>query len=254
MSREMPATFLELVQRSVWESHDVSGGPQSVEDNSQTYRRHINWINWAWLDLQKQYPDWKFMFREAEMSWPADASRQTLDELGLGLTENANTLATLGQWKTPHVFRAWPTATPGNQPLLDFVTYHRDGGALGFKEQFLYGTTRTDTGRPQFITIHPDDSLLLHPIPNEAYTVVGEYYRAPVVMVGNGAIPEGLPMAHRLMLVYKALTEYGGYNAANEVYQKAHHEYKRMLRQLDQVQRPRNIRSGAGNSRNWRGV
>ena len=56
MSREMPETFLELVQRSVWESHDVSGGPTTVDDDTRAYRRHINWINWAWLDLQKQYP------------------------------------------------------------------------------------------------------------------------------------------------------------------------------------------------------
>lgn len=248
MSREMPENFLELVQRQVWESHDVSGGPSSVSDDTQQYRRHINWLNWAWLDLQKQNPDWKFMFREKDMAWAAHQRQRTVAELGLGQTDGKNTTDTLGQWKRPRVFRAWPTAAPGTQPRLTFVEYD------AFKQTYLYGTATTETGTPQFITIHPDDSLLMHPIPTVAFTVAGEYYRAPLVMEGDDGEPDGLPPAYRLMLVYKALTEYGGYNAANEVYQKAHHEYSRMFRQLQQLMRPQNIRSGPGRSRNWRGL
>ena len=246
MSREMPATFLELAQRLVWESHDVSGGPSSVAEDSRQYRRHINWINWAWLDLQKQYTDWRFMFRELEAAWPINTRQRTPRELGL--TGAANAKPELGWWRIPAGdFRVWLPATPAQEHDLTFQEYD------AFKRQHLRGTGRTQTGQPRWFTVHPDESLLLHPIPAAAYTLQGEYYRAPRPLVGNSDEPD-IPVEYRLVIVYRALTEYGGFNAANEVYQKAHYEGERMMKQLEQTQRPKTTRSGPGVASAWRGL
>ena len=244
MSREMPETFLELVQRSVWESHDVSGGPATVDDDSRAYRRHINWINWAWLDLQKQYPDWQFMFREFEAAWPSGSPSRTPEQLGL--TGEAGSPPSLGHWKKGGDYRQRLTGAPSTEGPLAVQIYSE------FKRQWLVGNGRTQTGKPEYLAVHPDKSLYLHPIPDKTYTIGLEYYRAPRPMIGNEAIPAGLPAEHRLVLVYRALTEYGGFNAANEVYQKAHHEGKRMMKQLEQVERPKDIRTGHGGpGRRW---
>ena len=152
----------------------------------------------------------------------------------------------LGHWKKGGDYRQWPTAAPLTEGPLIVQIYGE------FKREWLVGSGRTQTGKPRYLAVHPDKRLYLHPIPDEAYTIGAEYYRAPRPMIGNEAIPEGLPAEHRLVLVYRALTEYGGYHAANEVYQKAHHEGKRMMKQLEQVERLRDIRSGPGGpGRRW---
>ena len=243
MSEEMPETFLELVQWAVGESSDVQGGPSTLVDVTGSYKSHKRNINSAWMFIQNLYPDWKFMYREGTHAWPTGSREQTLADLGL---DRANAgRQRHGHWKENPAWSIYRQANRSDEQDLVFLPWDT------FRVTYLRGEQDTP-GQPRFVSIHPDMRLLLHPVPTAGYTLSYDYYRAaysmgvdlPAGVTINDDQPD-MPPEYRLVIVYYGLTKYGRKQAANEVYQDAHFEGQRLLKELERNQRPTRPQSNA---------
>ena len=135
----------------------------------------------------------------------------------------------LAEWKTDS-FRSYPTAigTPGEQHM-EWIEYTR------YRDMYQFSTMRTSPGFPLWLTTNPDHSIAVWPLPNDAYTIRGEYYRAPSVLSADTDSPlsGGLPVRFHMLLVYMAMQSYAFFAAAPEVEARATSQRNRMLAKLD---------------------
>jgi hypothetical protein len=93
--------------------------------------------------------------------------------------------------------------------------------------------------RPISIAVGPDQSLNMGPPPDGTYTITGDYFVAPSLMVNDTDIPVGLPTRFHLLIVYRAMIKYSGYESAPEVEQRGSMESARMMANLMAVRAPR---------------
>lgn len=219
----MSQTFLALCQRLVRESVGVSGsGPTSVLNQTGDMRRVVDWVATAYQDIQNLHQDWNFLRGEATFNTVAGQQDYTPAQADA---------ADLGEWRRDS-FRAWLTAS-GAGSEIDLVQYDW----TEFRDRYLYGTTRTQQGRPVYMAIKPDRSVALWPIPNDDYTVTGEYFRAPHVMVANTDTPN-FPAQYHLLVMWRALVFYAGHAAAPETFAVGQQEHKRLLSMLRRAELP----------------
>lgn len=221
------ATFLEGV-RTLREKCGIAGnGPTSVVAQSGEALRLVNWFQEAWNEIQALHTDWKWM--------RGSFSFQT----------------------APGKLAYLPTADAGEVGITDLARWHGDSfrmwltGAGRHDEQFLpewshetwrntydFGSQAELQQRPSMWAERPgDQAILLGPLPDNVYTVVGEYQRAPSELVGDAAVP-GMPKQFHRLIVYKAMMLYGAYEAAPEVRAEGEDSYDRMLSLLEDNQRP----------------
>jgi hypothetical protein len=66
------------------------------------------------------------------------------------------------------------------------------------------------------IPIDPTNQLVLGPVPNEEYTITGEYQKSPQILAQNDDEPE-MPEEFHMLIVYEALLTYGFSQAAGDV-------------------------------------
>lgn len=114
-----------------------------------------------------------------------------------------------------------------------------------FRNLYIYANMRYTYTRPVVVTIDPDKSLGLGAIPDQPYVIVGEYYIKPTEFTNPTDAPSSLfPDRFHMMIVYRAMMFYGGYESAPEVFQRGEFEFKRLMNRLDIDQLPTMI-SGA---------
>lgn len=105
------------------------------------------------------------------------------------------------------------TMTSGN--TLDFSglrseIFMEEDHYANWRDLYMYGNLRFTRTRPMDIAVSPAKSLCLGPIPQDGYTIVGDYFQAPTYMVAKTDTPS-LPIQYQMAIVWKALTFYGGY-------------------------------------------
>lgn len=208
--------FLELINRTRDEC-GVSGPPLSTAQNLTGEAARIkNWVNAAWVDLQTAEEDWLFMRDTVEFNTTAGKQFYTAAEAGLD---------SFGNWKRDS-FRA---STVGNsyrdEQLLNYMEWST------FRNLYQYSNMRNTQQRPVVVTVDPQKQLGFGAIPNRDYVIVGEYYKAPESLSLDTDTPN-IPERFQLMIVYKAMTYYAGYEAAPEVLARGQQEYNRLMNRL----------------------
>jgi hypothetical protein len=82
--------------------------------------------------------------------------------------------------------------------------------------QTIYKIGTPTEGGPVHITIDPTNQLVLGPVPNDEYTITGEYQKSPQVLAADSDEPE-MPEEFHMLIVYEALLTYGFSQAAGDV-------------------------------------
>ena len=103
---------------------------------------------------------------------------------------------------------------------------------------------RSTQSRPVSWAVAPDHSLVLGPVPNDVYTVVGEYFKEPTMMSAD-TDTSAIPSRYQMVIVYRAMMKYAPYEAAGEIYQAGKDEYRKMLDALEINQLPKMQLAGA---------
>jgi hypothetical protein len=217
--------FLQLVNRARVEC-GVSGASTpltSVAGLTGESARIANWVNSAWVDIQTAKEDWQWMREPVQFDLVTQQQIYTPDQAGVG--------ATFANWKLDSFRASSVGQNYADEQLMAYMDY------TTFRNLYQYGSMRTTYTRPVVVTVTPDKSLGFGAIPDQPYVITAEYYLRPTEMVDATDEP-AIPARFQMMIVYRAMMFYGGYETAPEVYQRGESEFKRLMNVLNIDQLP----------------
>lgn len=180
-------------------------------------KRMFEWINSAWVDIQAEKSDWLFMRESLRFELQTQVQFYSAEVLDLGSFSN---------WKQDSFRISSVGANYADEQLTNYMPYDQ------FRNLYMYGNMRNTYTRPVVITIDPKKQLGFGAIPNQPYVVTGEYYTAPKELVEETDSPT-IPDRFHMMLVYRAMMFYAGYEAAPEVLSRGQAEYIKLMQLLE---------------------
>jgi hypothetical protein len=180
----------------------------------------VNYTDQAYEFIQNIHTTWEFLRKEFSKAMT----------IGVGTYSASGwTITDWGEW-APEDWRVYLAASDESE--LTYMEWDL------FRLNYMIGTFRTQTGRPIVFTRKPDDTLLFYPIPDQAYTCVGEYFRSPHVMTANGDVPLWAS-AYHMAVVWKALQYYATDYAEPDKLSMGMREFNSFKRQLEKKYLPR---------------
>jgi hypothetical protein len=215
---------LQLINRARQECGITGPDLTTISGLTGESLRFLNWINAAWVDVQTAHEDWQFLRTPFQFNTIAGQWQYTATDAGVG--------STFANWKRDSFRASTVGANYGDEQLLNFMDWNT------FRNLYQYANMRSTQARPVVVSIVPPSrDLGFGSIPDQAYVIVGEYYRKPTEFVLATEEPDIPPRFH-LMIVYRAMMFYAGYEAATEVYQRGELEFKRLMNRLEIDQLP----------------
>jgi len=208
-------TKLALVQRLAREA-GASGVITTTVGQSGETRRLVDWVDTAHEEIESIHQDWQWLRKS--MSFPTVADQATYTHADLAITD-------FGMWARD-TFRNYVTTTgPRSEIFMAYIDYE------AWRNNYQYGALRYSTSRPIEFSITPDKSIALGPVPVDGYTVIGDYYRAPRVLLNDADTPD-MPEQFQMAIVWRALMFYGGYENAPEAVTRGQVEFSRMTTRM----------------------
>lgn len=226
------STFLELAQQLRAEVDIAGTGPTAVTAQTGDNADLVRWITQAYRDIQLRHATrWRWLRRGFTFNTVASTSQYAYTAV---TDVDAGTAIAR--------FRAWRLDDPEDPPKI----YLTSGGISGqrwllyapwewFKMVYKIGSNNTQEGAPAHIAVDPQNNLHLGPIPNDTYTVTGDFHRSAQVLAANDDEPE-MPEDFHDLIVYEAMKKYGYKAVAQEQLARAAAEGRRMMRQLERDQ------------------
>ena len=213
--------LLQLTQAVKRESGMAGGGPLSVSTTVLQEQRLFAWVNWAARDITLAREDWRFRRANATLASTTDQANTAAD---FGLTD----------------FASWKPATrfykPSTYRVSDGLSMERELVWMDYDQFRKTYTIGTQTpGMATNWTISPSEEFLLGPAPDSAHFIRADYVRDYTDLVLDTDTPI-IPARFHMLIVWRALREYGGFDAASEVFQRADQNYNSMWPQLLQSQ------------------
>ena len=219
--------FLQLAQAVKRESGLSGGAPASLATAKGDDARIFQWVNWAWRDIALMHESWFFRRGEALGETSAMVMSPTASAPGFALTDWATWKPQADDYR-PSAWRV--TDGQAAEHPLQFLPYD------SFRSRFIVGVHTP--GPVRFWSVAPSGDLLLGPTPDAAHRVRASYIRDVVDMTADADEP-AMPQRFHAIIVWRALREYGGYDAASEVFQRADQNYNMLMSALTQAQLPR---------------
>lgn len=202
---------LQLCQSLSEKAGILTGGPSTVVSQTGEMLRVVHWVSDAWEEIQNRRKSWRWMRKDIGAGVAYDNSgfptvagtrKYSLHDLGL------DTVPFGRFWEKS--FRIYLTsAGQGTERHLVFVPYDE------FRDYYLFGSIASIQSLPIHVTVAPDNSILLGPIPDNVYTVHGELQLGASRMAADADIP-AMPSQYHMLIVWSALLNYSGYESAQE--------------------------------------
>jgi len=219
--------FIQLAQAVKRESGLSGGGPVAYATATGDDARIFQWVNWAHRDICLMHESWLFRRGTALAETSTQTLPHDLASPGFGLPDFA-------QWKSENnEYRpsAWRVADgQASEQELKFLTWDE------FRKLFVLGTHTS--GGLQYWSVDPAGLMYVGPTPDAAHKVRADYIKDVVDMAADADVPV-LPTRFHNLIVWRALAEYGGFDAAGEVFQRADKNYNMGLSALLQSQLPK---------------
>lgn len=232
--------FLSLCQRAAIECGVASGSAirtalPTIVGATGSLGRIVGWVADAWTDVQMDKSDWWWMRSSALLGF--GASFQTIGgqaayPLGTGPGTVGVDDSTLGKWDRETFRNSTTTSGFRDEILMEEIPYD------AWRNGYMLGAQRSVQTRPQVFAVGPGSALCLGPPPNGNYTVTGDYFVAPSVMVNDTDVPLGLPPRFSMIIVYRVMIKAGQYEAASELVQRGEQENAGIYAQLMAAQSP----------------
>jgi hypothetical protein len=188
--------LLELTQAVAFKSRTVpgSGNPAVLTGLTGRLARCLDWTQEAWREIQRRRPDWGWM--RDEFSGAALENTETYEASDWSLTR----------------FRSWRVNTAPGQDS-GWTIYLTSEGVSDerplmfcpwetFRARFRRGDPETDY--PSVFTIDPRNRVLLGPVPDDDYTIKGEYMLGAQALTIAADVPE-MPEDFHELIVFQAL-------------------------------------------------
>lgn len=239
--------YLQLCQRAIVECGVASNQASTtalptVVNATGSVGRIVNWVADAFSDIAQDHDDWTWL-RSSQIlgqgvSFPT-INGQASYPLGTGPGTVGVAVDTLGKWDAETFWNYTTTVGPTNEIPMDEVTFDY------WRAVYMNNANRNVRTRPIDFAIGPDLSVCLGPNVNGNYTVTADYFMVAPVLAADADIPLGLPTRFHMLIVYRTMMKYAGYESAAEVYQRGKEEGDGMYAQLEALRAPRMRVAGA---------
>lgn len=214
--------FLQLCQRLRAEAGIAGSGPATTISQIGELGRIVEWVLSADEDIQNTYANWKFL--QTSFTFPTIDTTQSYAPGDVSLSD-------LAIWKYDRADDLTIYSSITDEQHLIYIPWDDFQGA------YMFGATRTQTGRPTIVTIKPDNSMYLWTIPDDVYTVTGEYFKKAQAMTVDASEPI-IPSQFHMIIVWRGLMMYGAFSGAPDLYAHGQAEYRNLLRKLEKSQLP----------------
>lgn len=224
--------YLDLCKSLIIEC-GITGTLGAVTGQIGEFQRVVTWIRDAWTEIQNNHDDWGFM-RSSYLNGGLGTTFTTTNGRAVyPLGNSAGTtcmvpVASFGKWD-PYTFRIFTTTNvlKTDETDLELIGYD------DWRDNYMMGAQRQVASRPSVVAVAPDNAVCLGCSSNGLYSVEGDYFVAPQVFAADGDVPTGLLAQYHMLIVYRAMKKYAGYEAAPEVAIRAEDEGNPMYRQLE---------------------
>lgn len=230
-------TFLELCRAAYTRMGYSGAGPSSVESQSGQSARVVDYVNEAWLEIQRSRSDWKFMQRRFVGTLTPGISR-----IALAGTEVAKGDVIRDVERDSWFVRgpAESSSSPLRYMSADLRRHREEMDDL-------------ITGRPTYFWFDRT-GFRVNPTPSEAFRVSGDYYISPQSFTSSDSeensqrqlsqkVPE-MPEEYHMAIVWLAVRNLGGFEESGNTFQMGDTEYRKIFNQMCRTELP-SIRYGA---------
>lgn len=217
------STYLQLCQKVARESGTISGtSPTAVTSQTGRLLDIVNFTQDAWLQIQNSRNAWAWMRKEYSSSLTSGTAKYTA--ASFGITDFAT-------WITEEDSLSMYLTASGvaDEGELKFITWSL------WRQRYSRGTQTNN--RPTVVAVSPANELCFGAVPDDAYTVNGEYFQTAQVMSANTDEPN-MPARFHDLIVHKALILLGMYDEEDNVVVRAQLRYREMLYDLERDQLP----------------
>ncbi len=194
----------------------------SVQNLTGESARILAWVQQAWIDVQTSKEDWLFLRETFEFN--TVASQWEYTAANAGLTD-------FGNWKRDSFRASSVNNLYRDEQLLNYMDW------TTYRNLYRYANMRNTLARPVVVSITPNKDLAFGSTPDQIYTINGEYYTQPVSLTADTDIP-GIPARFHMIIVYRAMMYYAGYESAPEVLSRGEFEYRRLYSRMEIDQLP----------------
>jgi len=201
----------------------VTGTDTTVTGASGEWNRLVMWIRDAWDDIQEMH-ETEWLWMRQPFSFDTTINKGEYSPAEAGITDFA-------AWKLNTVRCYLKAQGITDEQWLSVMDYD------AFRDLYLFNQTRVVYTRPVQVAETPSLGIILGPAPDAVYTVVGDYQRTVQTLADDADTPNMPARFHRL-IVYRAMMDYGVYEAAQEVYERGQNKYKTMMSKLRLDQLP----------------
>lgn len=214
----------------------ASGGPLTTTAGlTGSLARIAGWVDDSWNEIQTEHDDWDWMRSSnilgAGASFVPTAGQYTIP-LGAGAGTVGIAVDDFGKWDRP-TFRCFTTTTSTNdEEFLSEIPFD------SWRDAYMLGAMRQVQTRPVAVAVGPNQSVNIGPPSNGLYTITGDYWVAPSAMSSDTSSPTGLPLRYHMLIVYKTMKKYAGFESAPEVSSRADAEYNPLFAKLESARLP----------------
>ena len=225
--------FLAICQR-LRQEVDVTGtGPTTVVSQTGILGRMVSWAASAYDDIQAKHQNWRWMRVGCTVNTVAADGSYAYGDFTDELT--AAVISRFRRWWLEDdegypVFKIYlQSAGVGTERWLPYLPWPE------FRAIYRIGTV--NDAAPAFVSVDPQDKIVLGPKPDAVYVLSGEYQRGNQALAADADTPE-MPADYHMLIVYMAMMSYGMFKAAPEVLARGEAQATKLMRQLEVNQRP----------------
>ncbi|WP_416398139.1 hypothetical protein [Allohahella sp. A8] len=230
-------TFLELCRAAYTRIGYSGAGPSAVTDQSAQSARVVDYVEQAWLEIQRSRENWKFMLRRFDQ-----VTEPGITHLSLPSTEVAKGDVIRSVEKDSWYIRGETEKTSAR--LCYLPADHR---------RAIEESDEHYTGRPNYFW-HDRKSVRVSPTPDRAYRITGDYYITPQTFASSDSadnrqrelsqkVPE-MPEEYHIAIVWLAVRSLAAFEGDGNAFQMADGEYRKLFNQICTTELP-TIRYGA---------
>jgi len=227
--------YLQLCQALAEDSGTVAGVPNftTVVGASGRIKQVVGWVRDAYIDIQNERTDWRWMRRSFEEALTIDQIVYAQDDLNLDdVAFWLPDLPGIG-WRNLSIYE---TGYPERESEIGQIDYPL------FRQRYQRGVH--DANRPIEWAISPLGELMFGPKPDKAYIVKGEYFMKPETLTADEDIPS-MPDQYHRVIVQEAMRLMARSDEAFEVIGEKGQQYDRLRNALVRDQTP-DLQFGGG--------
>jgi len=243
-------TYLQLCQALRREAGVQGDGPSSITSQTGIYGNIVAWIDDAWLSIQNLHTTWAFMHGRGDIDIDDDERIYTPDVSIASVNPRSFVLVDADGIKRSLPFYEWQeyqeryrTHYAGEEPvLLEDITVldgneDPDDVIDGNPDEpdYLVNEEAITRAVPYVITLNPDGDFELPDYPEAGYVIQYEYVAKPARFTDASSTPL-LPEQYEMIIVWRALIDYGGFYNAPEAVQRGQMNYQESLTSLERNQ------------------